>query len=238
MKLLKDLLEAKLILNKNKFHSYSIQEILDMTFLTLNALVILYNEQDTKRYAVAYIAKTLSNQNFKNFSNAQTDLSNLIYAITKSDDDLFKTSSTKSIEELDPSMVSVKRLFYLMNNNLLSTSQIRRLLYKIQKDFDISTSNYKSIRTIVGEWATKDLSMEQRKLAFTRLLQALKNKALQIDIMPALKNLATSKRYELQDVCDPESGKNCSYKLDLLPLLAVAGLNLSSTYRIMGALKK
>jgi hypothetical protein len=112
-----------------------------------------------------------------------------------------------------------------------------RLLLQMERDLKITTSNYKSMRRILTDWHMDHVDTEAQCLVMTRLLQALRAKALRGDVIARLQSLARDRDWEIHHACDPETGKNCGItantttpkKPSLLKQLAVgAGLGVGA----------
>jgi hypothetical protein len=93
-----------------------------------------------------------------------------------------------------------------------NTDNQRKLLVQLEQQLHITTTNYRSIRRLSVEWNTNKIDTEAKQLVITRLLQALRYKAYRAEILPQLEKLAKLKRYELVNVCNPETGEEPNNK--------------------------
>jgi hypothetical protein len=79
----------------------------------------------------------------------------------------------------------------------------------MENQLKVSTTNYKSVRRIASDWNKGHVDKHAKSLVVTRLLQALRHKALQGDLRVLLEQLAQSQNLEYNDACNQETGANC-----------------------------
>jgi len=92
---------------------------------------------------------------------------------------------------------------------------VRRNLLEIQKDLSVTVQNYRSMRILISQWSK--ISLRDKKLVMTRLLQAFRLRARRSDILPELEKLAKRKSLELKNVNNAEKNEKNEPKAEVDP---------------------
>jgi len=92
-----------------------------------------------------------------------------------------------------------------------------RLLLQLERALKITTSNYKSMRRILSDWHLDHVDTEAKRLVMTRLLQVLRAKAAQGDLVQKVNALSRERKWEITHACDPETGRNCVQAVSVAP---------------------
>jgi hypothetical protein len=79
------------------------------------------------------------------------------------------------------------------------------------------------------EW--DDLDHHEQKLAMTRLLQLMRNRAPKSELLSELQNMADQHELEIEDACDKETGRGCATVTNLTvnPIAKKSGGSLMAT---------
>jgi hypothetical protein len=247
--------ESSLLASFSSVNRYSARDIADLTFLYCIALHVLRANWETASFAKTYAHKTIIYGNWDSPHINGTDLYQLL--------NITLYHSEKFINHLKNHEASQ----HLLHDILLQSSDVKRflnnimgshyddhlsgvLLLRFERNLRIGVTNYKSVRRICSDWNSSHVDDEAKSLAVTRLLQAMKYRALRGDLMSPLQNLAREQKLEITTACNPESGENCSMtdseqqpkKLNLLKQLAItAGLGIGAYYlgkALAGGFKK
>lgn len=207
-------LEENWLFRSRNVSDYNAQDITDLAFLYMVTLHILRCEYDTASFAMSYAKRTAAHSNFKTVDRSSTDLYqflNIVSDPTGEVSELLKDQTKNQIlwhtVRLNPTMIRT----FLTNIAALhyDNDDQKRLLFAIENQLHITTSNYRSMRRIAVDWDSAEVSSQMKKLTVTRMLQALRAKARRGDILPTLEKLAGHRKYEMLNVCDPETGRGC-----------------------------
>lgn len=197
-----------------RIDSFTAEDVTELVFLYLIGLHILRLEYDSALFAVNYAKRTSSHGNFRSIDRTNTDLYQFLNIITDQEGDMANMLKNQPSNQLfwksvkaNPNLIR-QFLVHVSATNYDEEAQ-KRILFQLESQLRISVPNYRSVRRIAVDWNDVQVSNEMRKLAVTRLLQALRAKARRGDILPWLEKLAKHRRYELFNVCDPETGKGC-----------------------------
>jgi hypothetical protein len=194
---------------------FNAKQMSELAFLYLIALHILRSEYDTAPFAQNYARRTLSHNGFAHDDRQNTDLYQFLRVTADHNSDMAQQLHNPEANDLfwhqtHFSSSTAKQLLSLMARSSYDGSAAKRLLLSLESQLHITNSNYRSVRRLASEWTTPLLDTEQKQLTVTRLLQALRAKARYGDVISPLSKMAQQNRYELTDVCNPETGANCS----------------------------
>lgn len=208
--LIHELTESKLLPSKGRLKRYNLRDIADLTLLYYIGLEILSKEPSSVAWAREYARKTILFNKFDNFVYNGTDLYILLHILTGNNSATSRAmlkndkENAELSKRLKPDLNLFRRylLFIRMDRN--DEVYVRRSLLKIQSDMDVQVQNYRSMRILAAQWPKR--SEQEKRLVMTRLLQALRARAAQSEILKELEKLAKTKRLELKKVHNPEKG--------------------------------
>jgi hypothetical protein len=206
---LKDLNESRLIPSSSHMSKYSLRDIVDAIFLYFIVLYILKQEVEYAPIVHKYIDRSYINSDFDNFMVGTTDLRIFLTALFGGNDDINNRLSEQEANEILRKRIIVdhtdiiKYLRSIQNPHL--NSQEARLLYNFEKDFLITTSNYRSVRRLAVEWS--ELKTNDKKLVITRLLQAFRTRFRKSELLPYLEQLSKKDNLEIKNVINAETGE-------------------------------
>lgn len=207
---------------------FSVREIADLAFLYMIALHILRSEFETAPQAIGYAKITNNHANYKPVDKSNTDLYQFLNILSDPKSKIaaeLANSQANDIlwHEIKFNTTTVRQFLNNVINKNYDTAAQRRLLFQLENQLHITTSNYRSMRRIAVEWDSNEIDTVGQKMVVTRLLQALRAKARRGDLLPWLEKLSSLRQYELFKVCDPESGEGCGTE----PVLPTKTNNMS-----------
>lgn len=180
----------------------------------------------------------------ESFSSSSTDLSQLLTITLQHSDDFIHLKNQEASKHLLHDLLlnssDVKKFLRNVASSSYDDKLAARLLLHFERDLRVTVTNYKSVRRISSDWNTSHIDDEAKSLSITRLLQAMKHRAIRGDLLQPLQNLAKQQKLELTHACNPETGENCnidispdkySQKLSMLKQLTVAaGFGVGAYY--------
>ena len=211
---IKDIHEGLFFTKKANLGKMDLEQAGNYALLILCTLNILRYEKETMHFSQDYARKTLSYVDFKGFRSSATDLYNLLAILQDPNQvNLDKLKPHKSNEILAGRMhlpvLQTKAYLHRMAANKIQTEQDRQYFFKLDNGLATSNADYSAIRRLASDWPR--LLPRERKLLVTRLLLALRHMGTS-DVLKQLEIVSKIKNYELSDVCNPETGKNCDVK--------------------------
>lgn len=230
--------ESSLLYSLSAVNRYNARDIADLCFLYAICLHILRQEFEFAPWAHSYAQDTVKYGDWDQIRVHETDLYQFLNILDKQD-----VRWTHHLKDAKPSHLLMHEIHvghmewskFLRNlaANKYDTDLAARLLMRLEQDLKISVSNYKSMRRIASDWDQDHVTTEAKSLVVTRMLQALRYKAVRGDILRPWEKMAKLRKLELTDVCDPETQKGCeptpAKKPSLLKQLAVgAGLTVGA----------
>jgi hypothetical protein len=212
-------LDENTLFRAKKLNIFTLRDLADLTFLYCVTLHILRQEFSTNTFAIKYATRTGIHGDFSHNDVANTDLYQMLNIFSNSDK--LKTLSKPDASEvlwydMDWHSLTMKRFLANINRKKYDDQAQRQLLFQLEKQLHIINGNYKSIRRISVEWSGTLITESAKRLAVTRLLQALRARAKAGDILAPLSQLSVANHYEIKGVCDPETGKNCDSKDEVM----------------------
>ena len=209
------MLGENLLLRAKKPSDFTAKDMAELAFLYLVALHIMRSEYETAPFARTYAKRTANHGNFDHADAQNTDLYQFLNVLRDHQGATGSHLSHPEANELFWNEVhfngsTAKQLLNQMAQSHYDGRAAKRLLMQLEQQLHITNSNYRSVRRLAGEWDLGTLDTEQKKLAVTRLLQALRAKARREDVLSQLQHLADRNFYELTHVHDPETGHSPS----------------------------
>jgi len=217
-----NLQESSLLHSLSSLKRYNAKDIADLCFLYMVALHILRSEFEFAPQARSYASKTLGSGDFQHIRLNKTDLYQLLNILLAQDilwTDKLQNPSASHTFLTDIYLNHDDVVLFLRNiqQGGFNPTQSARLLLKMENQLKISVTNYKSVRRIASDWNKAHVDKHAKSLVVTRLLQALRHKALQGDMRVPLEQLADSQDLEYKDACNQETGANCGISAHVPP---------------------
>jgi hypothetical protein len=206
-------LDENQLLRLRKPDSFTARDIADFAFLYLITLHIMRSEYESAPFAQRYAEQTNRHGGYTSSDPTNTDLYQFLNILTDHNGKLASRLDNPEANSLlwpmlTLSQATVRQLLSEMaRRGPYDGNNARRLLLKLEQQLYITTSNYKSMRRLAGEWMSDDIDTHQKQLVITRMLQALRTRARQSDLLPQLERLASHGNYELNAHMNAETGQ-------------------------------
>jgi hypothetical protein len=214
-------LDENTLFRAKKLKIFSLRDLADLTFLYCIVLHIMRQEFLTSTFAIRYATRTGIHGDFSHTDVNNTDLYQMLNIFSHPDEKFKQLAKPENSEvlwyDMDWHNMIMRRFLANINRKKYDDHAQRQLLFQLERQLHIINGNYKSIRRISVEWSGPLITEGAKKLAITRLLQALRARARPGDILKPLNELSVANNYELKNVCDPETGKNCEKDTVTIP---------------------
>jgi len=202
--------ESRLVPAETMMRRWRADELAEVVVLYVCALYVLHCHTDTEHFATGYAKKTVQfGTNFEQWKSGGSDLYVMLYGLKASGvtlrDQVFSDEFKHRLPFGEPLLV--KWLRDLSNGRVQDVTH-RALFNRLDFNFKITSSSIRAVRRLVMDWP--ELDKEERKLAMTRLLQLIKNRAPKSELLSQLRQLADRHNLEIEDVCDADTGDNCN----------------------------
>lgn len=196
MRLFQELTESRMFpAGRSSLSKWDGRVLADVLYLNICALRILLSEAESRDWARTYCGKT--DHDIRHWRSNASDMFVILHGLDISDVKVpveirtirnWLGNAQRGQEEIESRYATsvFTRLDTMLGNRNASMSAIRRLLL---------------------EW--EELSLRERRLSVTRLLQFMRAKCPKSDLLPELEKAARRGRYEMVDVCNPETGEGC-----------------------------
>lgn len=196
--------ESSVIRTLDSLRHYSARDIADFAFFHFLILFIMMKTFDLAPAAAGHASRTTRLVDFKKFTLVGTDLYMYLHILFGGEHDRLKKSASNALffKKMNLSPRDTKSMLLDIAAGRRSTSKENRFLLALEKNLQIETANYRSVRRIVQNW-DEETTLNQ-KLAVTRLLQAVRSRSPNSDLLVHLEALAKDKRYEIKDAKNPE----------------------------------
>jgi len=221
------LCESKLLPTQHTLKNYTAKDISDITYLNFLTLQILRNEFTSKPFSIDYATKTITWGDFDKFRNSSNDLYVLINSlINKNSLKYFKDhdASKLFIDDLSFAFSIIKSWLRNIANGKDAVGSDKSNLLKIESMLKITNSDYKGVRRLVNDW--NNLDNNERKVATTRLLLALRARAPKSELLKELENVSKKLNLEIPVENNPETDKKNSNNITPIIIGASIGLGL------------
>jgi hypothetical protein len=195
MEFINNIIEARALRTPSALGKMSPDEIATNVFLHILVLQAIKFNGNAEKYA----KKTFQYQNFTGIKAASTDLHNWISVILNPNK---YSDSVGSMGNITINEQLMKRYLRDMSKGKIDIHFDRRFLLQLEKSLKIKVGGYKAIRRIVAEWA--NASEQERKLAMTRLLQAIRANAPTSDLRAGFESISRGNNWEIDDAKNAE----------------------------------
>ena len=206
---IRDLSESKQFPHQRDVEKLKTKDIAEMIYLHLVALRILIAEEETKAWTKRYVKQTVDWSHFDNWRTNGTDLYVLLWAL--------KQRGQKDDEHGSYPLNYSNLIYWLRDlaHDDLDDGRTNRLFNRLDFDLRNRHESQRSIRRLVMDWDAIDTY--KKKLTTTRLLQFLRSRCARAEITTMLSKLSYSKDYELDNVCNMETGEGCDDEIKHKP---------------------
>jgi hypothetical protein len=205
MKFIQSLSESQLISSMSAYRRFSGRQIADLAYLHIVALRILATEPLAKDFAADYATRSVRYMGFAKWYQSATDLHLLLHALLNEDVDL-KLPDTSN--ELRASLYFDENAIRMWAKDIargrINEARTKKMFLHLDGDFQVKDSSMKAIRRLVQDWS--HVTVMQKKLSMTRLLQMLRVRARRSDLLIRLEKLAHAMDLELRNVNNKETG--------------------------------
>lgn len=186
----------------------NLRQVANFAFLDLLSLYILHNEYETAPVASTYSGKTIGYRNFLRPRMSGTDLYTSLN-ILSNPDSVFSKSIKQNPDadallrqKIKLHLPTVKRYLELIEQGNITSSDAAQLLLRIEKQLNITDSQFKSMRRLVQDWP--GLNKMQREIVVTRMTQHYNKFAKRSELSVFLGDLGKTKGYEIRGPIDAE----------------------------------
>jgi hypothetical protein len=235
---IRNISESTLIPNRAILHDYDSEKLAELAFINILSLriLLLEKEDSTKLFAEKYCRKTVQAGNFKTWRADSTDIYVMLYGLISDEAKLDKNDHHLRIfMPIDPLLIY--QWFRYAADKHLDKNLNKRLFVKLDTMFRIKDSSLRAIRRLVMDW--EDITVSQKRLALTRLLQYMRTRAAKGELLQKLNHVAVLHNLEIDDVKNPETGrlKEVSFLQSLALESATAGATgAASVATVVGGL--
>lgn len=224
--MINDLAESRMFPTKKSLDAQDFETLSETALMIIMMLRILLA---TNSYlAERYVDKTMSSgKNFIRWRADGTDLYHVLHCLHHGN---YEEGHHPEKIELGPVvrwLWSVEKINRSQTDDtVLDLTETRRFFLRVERLFFIKNQSLKNIRRLVMDW--EDLTQNQKQVSVTRLLQIMRSRAHNCDILSLFSKYASSHGWEKHDVCNPEEEDCGNYsepkKKDPSPLWSMAGL--------------
>ena len=205
MKFLQSLSESRLLASKQSYHKFTGRQIAELVYLHLISLRILASEPVSKAFAADYALRTVRYLGFSKWYQNATDVHLLLHALIGEDVEMKLPQASQDFREtLYFDEHDIRTWLREIGHSHINETRTHRLFLRIDAQFQIKNASMKAIRRLVQDWP--NCSTRQKQLAMTRLLQMMRVRARQSDLLVQLEKVSTQLRLELHDVANMETG--------------------------------
>lgn len=197
--------ESRLLPFDRSYRHYTLRDILDLIFIYVLTLQIMEFETFSKSFAIKYMQRARDDIANKSI---RTDLAAFlaVFEDSKKFNYLQNTSeNARLVKHIGSFVPEIKRWLAAKISNSWNDSNVSAFLYRLERALYISNVDYKNVRRLVQVW--RSLDHYKKQLAVTRLLQALRNRAIYGDLIHKFEDLASYRRLELNTEINAETGQ-------------------------------
>ena len=196
--------ESRLFPTQHSLLKHDPQEFAELAYLHLISLRIMLLEDTTREWAKQYCKKTCRAANFRQWRSDGTDLYVILHALTNEDETIGgdKFDAEQYRDRLSIYPVAIYRWLSDGGSGHQHEEQTRQLFVRMDNMFRINNGSLRAVRRLVQDWP--GLSEGDCRLAMTRLLQFMRSKANNGEVLPYLSRLSSVRRLELHNVNNPE----------------------------------
>ena len=206
--------ESRLLPDLSRMSKYSARDVADLAFCYMLALHMCRQEFETAPWVRMYATTSLSVNDWHMTNLNRTDLYQFLtllisQTLTWTHNLRNPDASDLLLQQIRVDPHTVERFLHNLQQVSFDPELSGRLLLQMERDLKVTTSNYKSMRRILADWHLEHVDTEAKRLVITRLLQVLRAKAVQGDVVQKVSALSKERKWEITHACDPETGINC-----------------------------
>ena len=226
---MRGLSESRLFPMRRSLRDFDAHELADIAYLSLIGLRICLSEPSTTDWAQAYCRKTARGLNFQQWRGDGTDIYIVMHALTSDETGFEDDDEAEHLRQrlaLHPG--AIYQWIVSGQRGAPHEDATRRLFTRFDALFRVQDASMRSIRRLAQDWP--DINEHDKRLVMTRLLQILRARASRSEILPVLVHLASHRKLELTNVCDPETGDGCDKprKHSFLSSLGAVGIGAAA----------
>jgi len=203
-----NLSESSVITALDRLRKYTARDIADFAFFHFMTLMVLNTSVDYATAVNGYVLRTQRTNNFDKLSFVGTDLNLYLHLLLGGSHDKLRKTPANDVfwRRCHLSQRGVHNLLVWLRSDLRVASKGSRFCLDLEKNLQIETANYRSIRRVVAAWDSE--STHNQRLAVTRLLMAMRSRCPRSDLLVHLEAFAKDKNLEQTDVKNPEVCKH------------------------------
>lgn len=196
---LKYVVEGRIVRRPGDLQRYTFQEICEKIYLSFLGISLLKNFSQTANWVKSYSRETMTYGDFDKVRYSANDLHNML-AVVDGDSAITQKLSNKNAalalrQRLSLPTLAVKRYLRMLNSDY-------EFLASLERALQIKSTDYKNLRLAIASFNTLD--GRRKKVAVTRLLQAVRAKLSGTDIARKVEEFSKKQKFELNNVVDAE----------------------------------
>jgi len=196
---LKYVVEGRIVRRPGDLQRYTFQEICEKIYLSFLSISLLKNFSQTANWVKSYSRETITYGDFDKVRYSANDLHNML-AVVDGDSAITQKLSDKNAalalrQRLSLPTLAVKRYLRMLNSDY-------EFLASLERSLQIKSTDYKNLRLAIASFNTLD--GRRKKVAVTRLLQAVRAKLSGTDIARKVEEFSKKQKFELDNVVDAE----------------------------------
>tara|TARA_B100000902_G_scaffold283477_1_gene269467 strand:+ start:875 stop:1732 length:858 start_codon:yes stop_codon:yes gene_type:complete len=196
---LKYVVEGRIVRRPGDLQRYTFQEICEKIYLSFLGISLLKNFSQTANWVKSYSRETMTYGDFDKVRYSANDLHNML-AVVDGDSAITQKLSNKNAalalrQRLSLPTLAVKRYLRMLNSDY-------EFLASLERSLQIKSTDYKNLRLAIASFNTLD--GRRKKVAVTRLLQAVRAKLSGTDIARKVEEFSKKQKFELNNVVDAE----------------------------------
>ena len=196
---LKYVVEGRIVRRPGGLQRYTFQEICEKIYLSFLGISLLKNFSQTANWVKSYSRETMTYGDFDKVRYSANDLHNML-AVVDGDSAITQKLSNKNAalalrQRLSLPTLAVKRYLRMLNSDY-------EFLASLERALQIKSTDYKNLRLAIASFNTLD--GRRKKVAVTRMLQAVRAKLSGTDIARKVEEFSKKQKFELDNVVDAE----------------------------------
>ena len=196
---LKYVAEGRVVRRPGDLQRYTFQEICEKIYLSFLGISLLKNFSQTANWVKSYSRETITYGDFDKVRYSANDLHNML-AVVDGDPAITQKLSDKNAalalrQRISLPTLAVKRYLRMLNSDY-------EFLASLERALQIKSTDYKNLRLAIASFNTLD--GRRKKVAVTRMLQAVRAKLSGTDIARKVEEFSKKQKFELDNVVDAE----------------------------------
>ena len=196
---LKYVVEGRIVRRPGDLQRYTFQELCEKIYLSFLGISLLKNFSQTANWVKSYSRETITYGDFDKVRYSANDLHNML-AVVDGDPAITQKLSNKNAalalrQRISLPTLAVKRYLRMLNSDY-------EFLASLERALQIKSTDYKNLRLAIASFNTLD--GRRKKVAVTRMLQAVRAKLSGTDIARKVEEFSKKQKFELDNVVDAE----------------------------------